>query len=70
MIGNYHKEVPVGTRFEWFFDVNRNIILQPCVIIRKASKEEFIKFYESENGNNHPPESCLEGYFFYEISTD
>ena len=70
MIGNYPEEVPIGTRFEWFFDVNRNIINQPCVVIRRATKEEFIEYYESENGNNHPPASCLDGYYFYEVSTD
>ena len=70
IIGNYPKEVPIGTRFDWFFDVNRNIILQPCVVIRKATKEEFIEFYESENGKSHPPVETLDGYYFYEVSTD
>lgn len=43
----------------------------PCVIIRVATKEEYLEDMKMKDGLNHlPPDDVLDKAFFYEVSVD
>lgn len=71
MIGWLDIDVPPGFRLEGIYDFDFIHHKQPCIIIRKATKEEYIEYYKSMNNDKiDRPLEYLEGKFFYEISTD
>jgi len=63
-------DVPVGTKSEYIYDYDKIKHNQPSIIVRKATKEEYIEQYLSERGKLDGPLSDLDGLFFYEVSTD
>lgn len=64
-------DVPVGYKGEGIYDFDHKYHKQPSVVIRKATKEEYIEYYKfMNNGKIGGSLELLENKFFYEISTD
>ena len=73
-----HIEIPVGTRlvpgdgsgYEGIYDHERNFHAQPCVIVREATREEYLAQYDGFPTWQEKLLTSTPGVKFYEIHTD
>lgn len=71
MITWLNHKVETGKMYKGIYDFNHIYHDQPVLVIREASKEEYIEYYKSENkGKIGGPLENLNGLYFYEVQID